>query len=168
MWNPSRETKNANTTGKVLVSVFSNARGILFIDYPDKGRTIKSEYYIALLVRLKEEMPPKQPQMKKKNAFLLSQCIVSQVDRNNGKTTWITLQIASSASLFSKSASDCWLFADLKWMIQRKIFGSNEKVISETEAYFEAKDKSFNKKGIGLLEKRWNQCIIQEGYYIDE
>ena len=49
--------------------------------------------------------------------------------------------------------SNYWLFADLKRMLQGKRFGSNE-VISETEAYFEAKDKSFNKKGIELLEKR--------------
>ena len=40
--------------------------------------------------------------------------------------------------------------------------------ISETEAYFEAKNKSFDKKSIELLEKRWNQCITLEGNYVDE
>ena len=49
--------------------------------------------------------------------------------------------------------SDYWLFADLKRMLQGKRFGSNEEVILETEAYFEAKDKSFYKKDIKLLEK---------------
>ena len=43
-----------------------------------------------------------------------------------------------------------------------------KKVISETEAYFEAKDKSFNKKGIELLKKHWNQCITLEGDYVNE
>ena len=38
----------------------------------------------------------------------------------------------------------------------------------ETEAYFEAKEKSFNKKGIKLLEKRWNLCITLEGGYVDK
>ena len=41
---------------------------------------------------------------------------------------------------------DYWLFADLIRMHQEKKFGSNEEVISETEAYFEAKDKLFYKK----------------------
>ena len=41
-------------------------------------------------------------------------------------------------------------------------------MILETEAYFEAKDKSFYKKGIGLFEKHWNQCITLEGDYVDE
>ena len=64
--------------------------------------------------------------------------------------------------------SGYWLFADLKRMLQRKTFDSNEEVISENEAYFEAKDKSFYKKGIEWLEKRWNQCITPEGDYFDE
>ena len=64
--------------------------------------------------------------------------------------------------------SNYWLIADLKRMLQGKRFGSNEKVISETEAYFEAKDKLSYKKGIKMFEKRWNQCITQEGDYVDE
>ena len=41
-------------------------------------------------------------------------------------------------------------------------------VISETEAYFEAKDKSFYKKDTEVLEKRRNQCITLEGDYVDK
>ena len=62
--------------------------------------------------------------------------------------------------------SDYWLFDDLKKMLQGKRFGSNEEVITETEVYFEAKDKSFYKHGIEKLEKRWNDCIALEGDYI--
>ena len=43
--------------------------------------------------------------------------------------------------------SDCWLFSDLKKMLQGKRFVSNEEVIAEVEAYFESKDESFYKKG---------------------
>ena len=53
-------------------------------------------------------------------------------------------------------------------MFQGKRFGSNKKVIAETEAYFESKDGSFYKKGIEKLEKRWNECIMLEGNYVDE
>lgn len=64
--------------------------------------------------------------------------------------------------------SDYWLFADLKKMLQGKKFGSNEEVIAETEAYFEAKDKSFYKHGIEMLERRWKDCITLKGDYVDE
>ena len=51
---------------KVLVSVFWGTQGILFIHYLEKGRTINSEYHVALLVSLKEEVTKTQPQIKKK------------------------------------------------------------------------------------------------------
>ena len=53
-------------------------------------------------------------------------------------------------------------------MLQGKSLDSNEEVIAETEAYFKAKDKSFYKKGIEMLEKRLNECITLEGDYVDE
>ena len=39
-------------------------------------------------------------------------------------------------------------------MLQGKRLYSDEEVITETNAYFDAKDKSFYKKGIEMLEKR--------------
>ena len=57
----------------------------------------------------------------------------------------------------------CW-----KQELRGGMLTLNEKVIPETEAYFEAKDKSFDKTGIKLLEKHWNQCITVERDYVDE
>ena len=53
--NRPKRRKTQTWTGKVLTSVFWDARGILFINYLEKGRTIISKQYIALLVHLKEE-----------------------------------------------------------------------------------------------------------------
>ena len=64
--------------------------------------------------------------------------------------------------------SNYWLFADFKRMLQGKRFGSIEEVMSVTEAYFEAKDKSLYKKSIELLEKHWNRCITLERDYVDK
>lgn len=62
--------KTQQSAGKVMASVFWDAQGILFIDYLQKGQTINSEYYIALLDRLKDEIAKKRPHMqKKKNLF---------------------------------------------------------------------------------------------------
>ena len=66
------------------------------------------------------------------------------------------------------AALDFYLFADFKKMLQGKRFSSDDEVIAVTEAYFEAKDKSFYKKGIESLEKRLNDCITMEGDYVDE
>ena len=58
---------------------------------------------------------------------------------------------------------DFYLFTDLEKMLQGKRFSSDDEVIAATEAYFEAKDKSFYKKGIESLEKRWNDYIAIKG-----
>ena len=140
--------------------VFWDAQGILFIDYFEKGRTINSKYYIALLVHLKEEITKKRPQ----NALSPRQCNVSQVDRNTGKTTRIALRIASTPTLFFRSSpQQLWAVCRPQknapgkeiWLQWRSDIG---------KAYFEAKDK----KGIELLEKNRNPFITLEGDYVDE
>jgi len=42
------------SVGKFLVSIFWDQDGILFIDYLPKGQTINAEYYLSLLVQLKD------------------------------------------------------------------------------------------------------------------
>ncbi|KAF7267973.1 hypothetical protein GWI33_018849 [Rhynchophorus ferrugineus] len=61
--------------------------------------------------------------------------------------------------------SGYFLFSDLKRMLAGKSFSSNEEVISETEAYFEAKEKSYYKNSIEKLEGPYNQCISDNKYY---
>ena len=52
-----------------MASVFSDARGVLFIDYLEKGNTTNSERYIGQLMRLKNEIDEKRLQMKKKKVL---------------------------------------------------------------------------------------------------
>jgi hypothetical protein len=66
--NPKRE-KNQRSAGKVMASVFWDARGIIFIDYLEKGQTINSEYYIVLLERLNDEIKIKRPYLRKKKVL---------------------------------------------------------------------------------------------------
>ena len=131
--NRPKRLKTQMSAGKVLASVFWDAHGILFIDYLEKGETINSEYYLALLVSLKEEFAKKRPQMKKKKAPLRQEnppCYKS---------------IATMAKLHELHFKLC-PHPPYSPDLQGKKFGSNVEVITETEAYFKAKDKSFYKK----------------------
>ena len=83
-----KRPKMQTSAGKILAFIFSNGQGILFIDYLEKGRTINSEYYIALLVHLKEEIAKKNGHKStRKNALSPRQYTMSKVDHNNSKTT---------------------------------------------------------------------------------
>ena len=46
-----KEPKTRQWSAKLIASVFWDAHGILFIDYLEKGKTINSDYYMALLDR---------------------------------------------------------------------------------------------------------------------
>ena len=113
-------------------------QGILFIDYLEKGRTINSEYYITLWMRLKEEIAKKQPQMKEKVLFHQDNALCHKSIATRAKLHELHFELLPHP-LYSPdlAPSDNWLFEDFKKMLQRKRFGSNEEVILETEDYLE-------------------------------
>ena len=125
---------------------------------------------MALLVRLKEEITKKQPQMKKKKLHF---------PQNNSPCHKSIAIMAKWHELYFEllphppyspdlEPSDYYLFTNLKRILQEKRFGSNDEMIAETETYFEAKGKSLYKKGIEMLEKRWSECITFKRDYVDE
>ena len=166
----SKRPKTQISVSKVLAYIFWDAQGILFIDFLEKGRSINSEYYIALVVRLKKEIAKKNGhKWRKKSAIHQDNTPCYKSITTMTKLHEFQIELFPQPPYSPDLApSDYWPFADLKSMLQGKRFGSNEEVISETEAYFEAKDKLLYKKCIALFEKRWNQCITFERDYVDE
>ena len=58
--------------GSLLANqVLWDSSDILFLDYLEKGKTINSDYYCALLNRLKEEITRKRPHLLKKKCIFL-------------------------------------------------------------------------------------------------
>ena len=106
-------------------------------------------------MRLKNEIVEKRLQMKKKKMLFhqdnapCHKALVTMANLNELRFELLPHPPFST----DLASSDYYLFADLKKMLPGKRFYSNEKVITETNAYFEAKDKSFYKKGIEMLEK---------------
>ena len=165
-----KRPKTQQRAGKVMASVFWDANGIFFIDYLQKGKTISSDYYMALLDRLSAEIKKKRPHMQERKVLFHQEnapCHKSM--KNMVKLNELSFELLPYP-LYSLdlASSDYWLFADLKKMLQGKRFGSNEELIAETEAYFESKDESFYKKGIEKLDKLWNKFITLEGNCVDE
>jgi hypothetical protein len=68
-----------------LGTIFWDARDIIFIDHLDKGQTINSEYYIALLERLNDKIKKKRLHLKKKIAASSRHCTGSEINQNDGK-----------------------------------------------------------------------------------
>ena len=98
---------------------------------------------MELLVRLKDEIAKKRPHMKKKKIiFHQDNAPCHKSMKMLAKLSELGYELHPHPSYSPDIApSDYWLFADLKKMLQGKRFGSNEEVIAETEAFYEAKDK---------------------------
>ena len=111
---------------------------------------------MVLLVRLKEEIAKRRSHMKnKKVLFHQDNTPCHKSVATIAKLYELHFELLSHPPhSLDLALSDFYLFADPKRMLQGKRFGSNEEVVPETEAYFEAKDKSFHKKGIEILKKR--------------
>ena len=68
--------------------------GIIFIDYLEKGKTINSDYYTALLDRLKAEIVKKRRQIVKKKF-----CFTKTMHHVTSQYCKIALRIASSSTI---------------------------------------------------------------------
>ena len=165
-----KRSKTQQSAGKVMASVFRDMHGILLIDFIPNGQTINSDYYIALLHRLEDAIKKKRPHMvKKKPLFQQDNAPVYKSMNTMEKLNDLRFELLPHPPYSPDLApSDFYLFANVKKMLQGKRFSSDDEVIAATEAYFEAKDKSFYKKSIESLEKRWNDCMAMEGDYVDE
>jgi len=57
---PQKKFRVQKSAGKVLASIFWDQDGMLLIDYLPKGQTINAEYYLSLLVQLKDVLKEKR------------------------------------------------------------------------------------------------------------
>ena len=58
--------KSERSAKKIMASIFWDAKGVLLIDYLEKGKTINSEYYCNLLDQLDKNIREKRPGLQKK------------------------------------------------------------------------------------------------------
>lgn len=165
-----KRPRTQTSAGKVLASVFWDAQGILFIDYLQKGLTLNSDYYMKLLVTLKQVIGEKRPKMQKKKILFHQDnapCHKSAVTMK--KLDDLGYELLPHPPYSPDLApSDYYLFSNLKLHLQGRRYKSNEEVIDETNAYFEEKDESFFKRGIEMLQGRWSKCVELQGDYVED
>ena len=61
-----KKAKTIPSAGKIMATIFWDSRGIILIDYLQKGKTITGEYYASLLDRFDAILKEKRPIWRKK------------------------------------------------------------------------------------------------------
>lgn len=75
--------------------------------------------------------------------------------------------LSHSPNYLNLAHSDFYLSAAIERKLVEEKFSSNEEVIAETEAFFEAKEKSHYKRSIKKLHDCYNRRIALEGSYVE-
>ena len=163
-----KQVKSERSAKKIMASIFWDAKGVLLIDYLEKGKTINSEYYCNLLDQLDKNIREKRPGLQKK--------IIFHQDNARVHTSFLTMVKLNELKyeLFEHppyspdlAPSDYYLFRNLKQFLRGKRFSSNEEAIAAVEQYFAELPENHYRDGIKLLEDRWNKCVQVEGDYIE-
>jgi len=117
--NPSQKS-----SGKVLVLIFWDQDGILLTDYLKKGQTVNTQYYLSLLVQLKDILKEKRHgKVTKRVLFLHENTLAHRALATQKKLVYLGFQCLDHPP-FSPDLvpSDYDLFPGLKKTIGRSLF----------------------------------------------
>jgi len=157
-WNASAKTVPSG--GKVMVSVFWNAKGILLIDYQ-----MRRVCFWSILRNIFEEVKSsnhgKTFQNDQKKDVVLWQCTGAFKHYAQPKLTELKFDIFLHP--YSPDPSDFHLFPNSKFfLVERDL---SEEVINN---YFKDLEETHVQKGIGNLEKHWGKCNEFRGNCIEK
>ena len=152
-----------------MASVFWDAKGIVFIDYLQKGKTINGEYYAKLLRELRQAIKSKQPGKLTKGVLL-------HQDNASAHNSLVAMSAVHDCGFelidhppYSPdlAPSDYFLFPNLKKHLAGKRYETDD-VISAVEDFFEGQEENFYATGIRELQHRWKKCVDRRGDYVEK
>jgi [histone H3]-lysine36 N-dimethyltransferase SETMAR len=167
---PPRKFKVVPSAGKIMLSVFWDAQGIILTDYLQKGATITGNYYSQLIVKLRGAL-------KEKRRGKLSKGVLFHQDNAPSHTSCVAMAAIHQAGFelvehppYSPdlAPSDYRLFPKLKEHLRGKKFSSDEEVMSAVNEWFAEVGQSFFQEAVEMLEHRWDKCIRVKGDYVEK
>ena len=170
-WSPRpKKFKTRPSAGKVMATVFWDAKGVIMLDFLPKRSTITGMYYANLLDQLRTAI-------REKRRGKLSKGVLLQLDNERVHTCKVAMDVVkrNEYELIPHPAyspdlapSDFFLFPNLKTDIRGLHFRSDEEVVTAVEEWVNAKDPDIFSSGLMALEHRWSKCTTLEGNYIEK
>ena len=165
-----KKFKTQPSAGKVMATVFWDAKGVIMLNFLPKRSTITGVYYANLLDQLRTAICEKRRGKLSKGVLLqqynarVPTCKVAMdaAERNGYEL------IPHPAFLPGLAPSHFFLFPNLKKDIRELHFRSNEEVVTAVEEWVNGKDPGFFSSGLMALEHRCSKCITQKGNYIEK
>jgi len=127
------------SVGKFLASIFWDQDGILLIGYLPNGQTINAEYYLSLLVQLKDILKEKRCGKVTKGVLsLYDNAPAHRALATQNKLAYLGFQCLDHPSYSPDLApSEYHLFPGLKKQLKGRHFSSDTEVITAAETWLD-------------------------------
>jgi histone-lysine N-methyltransferase SETMAR len=130
-----KKTRTVPSAVKLMALVFWDAKGILFIDYLEKGKTT-GEYYSNLLTRLDEKIVRKGPVCRRKTSSFIRTMHPPTSVLAIGKLRDLHYELLEHPPYSPDLApSDFCLFPKLKLFLAGQRFSSNQEATAAVKVY---------------------------------
>jgi [histone H3]-lysine36 N-dimethyltransferase SETMAR len=167
---PPRKFRVQPSAGKIMASIFWDAKGILLIDFLDRGATITGQYYADLIAKLREAI-------KSQRRGMLRRGVLFHQDNAPVHESRVAVAAIHEAGFelldhppYSPdlAPSDFHLFPNLKEHLRGTVFSSDDDVMNAVNQWLEDQEEEFFQTGIKALEHRWTKCISVGGDYVEK
>ena len=161
-----KKFKTQPSAGKVMATVFWDAKGFIMLDFLPKRSTIPCVYYANLL-------DPLRTAIHEKRWGELSKGVLLQQDNARVHTCKVAMDaverngyelIQHPAYSPGLAPSDFFLFPNFK----KDIRGLHFRSVTAVEEWVNGKDPDFFSSGLMAVEHRWSKRITLEGNYIEK
>lgn len=163
-----KKFKCSPSAGKVMMTVFWDHRGVIFIDFLPKGKTVNSDRYCDTLQKLARAIRVKRPSMQK---------VILHHDNARPHTAH-----ATAAAIAAKgwtvlphpayspdlAPSDFHIFGPLKDYLRGQKFEDDDGVQTAAKAWFRQCSADFFSNGFVNWRTRWEKCVARNGDYIEK
>ena len=147
-WVPkAKEVQAQPSAGKMMATVFWDAKGVIMLDFLPKRSTINEVYYANLLDQLRTAI-------REKRRGKLSKGVLLQQDNARVHTCKVAVDAVER--------NGYELFPNLKKDIRGLHF------VTAVEEWVNGKGPDCFSSRLKALEHRWSKCITLEGNYIEK
>ena len=167
---PPKKCKTVFSACKVLATVFWDHKGILLIDFLEKGQTVNAAYYCEVLDRLRAAIKSKRPGVLTKGVFLIHDNARPHSARITQeqlkKFEWTVFEHPPYSP--DLAPSDYHLFPVMKQAFGGQRFDNIEEIRDAVTSYFKKLDATHYALGIGKLVSRYEKCLERYGDYVEK
>ena len=166
---PPKKIPSSKTAGKFLAWLFGIKTASSTFDYLAKGQTINAEYYLSLLVQLKDILKAKSRGKVTKGAlFLRDNAPANRALATQKKLTYLGFKCLDHPPYSPDLApSGYHLFPGLKKQLIGRHFSSDTEVIAVAETWLDGQPSDFFFEWFAKVEQRAKKCIEFRVEYVE-